>query len=206
MEWPAWYLFLLATLGVVISRLKLRTARIVLTIALLVQCCDLSKAALNHDQQIAKNSHADVSLASPQWPELGQLYHHMVFIERSEWPPYLVGWSRVYRVTTLMMARHAVSVNVAYLARLDEPRLAAARAKRETLLFKGQFEPSTFYVVEEPSVWEHILCAPDHGQWHGMLDNVRVLIPEPPATLSLPSGQSCNGVMSTPHDLQKQSS
>jgi hypothetical protein len=199
MEWPAWYLFMLATLGIVVSRLNPRSARIVLAIALLVQCCDLSKAVLNNHQQIEERSHTDISFASPQWSELGQFYRHMAFIEQSSWTPYRIGWSGAYRVSTLIMTRQAVSVNVAYLARLDEPVLAVARAKREALLLGGQFEPSTFYVVEDLPMWERILCAPDHGQWHGMLDNVRVLIPAPPAALALPPTQSCNGVSGTPH-------
>jgi hypothetical protein len=206
MEWPAWYLFLLSVLGVVVSRLNLRSARTVLAIALLVQCGDLSRAVLNHRAQIKARAHTDISFASRQWSELGQFYHHMAYVERSDWTPYLVGWSRVYRVSTLIMARQAVSVNVAYLARLDEPVLAATRAKREALLLSGQFEPSTFYIVEDQPMWERILCAPDHGQWHGMLDNVHVLIPTPPAALALPSAQSCNGASGAPHDSQKQAS
>jgi hypothetical protein len=191
MEWPMWYLLLLLCLGVVISRLSTRSARIVLALALLIQCIDLSGMAVSVHRGISKNSHYQFVLVAPAWNQLASSYEHLVYLPSANVSPYLVTWIPHYKDLAHYAAIRGLSINVAYLARLDLPRLAAARAQREALLVDGHAEPKTFYVVEDAALWSKILCAPDHGQWHGHIDGLPVVLPESRGAGSLPPSETC---------------
>jgi hypothetical protein len=196
MIWPVWYLCLFMVLAVVISGFGIKYARVVLLIALVVQCADLSVAAARNLRDIEKRPVHVSQLAAPQWVLLDKQYRHFVFIRPQALQAYLVGWSPDYRVLTLQAARDGLSVSIGYLSRLNEKALDMAQATRETLLVSGRAEPSTYYVIENDELWRKILCAPDHGQWHGMLDNMPLLIPDPSPDLKLPPasvGHTCGG-------------
>lgn len=191
MEWPMWYLLLLLCLGVVISRLDKRAARVVLTLALLVQYADLSTMARDVHRDMTKRSHYHPILVAPVWSQLALDHTHLAYISTPGVSPYLITWIPHYREVAHYSATHGLSINVAYLARLDLPVLAAARAHREALLVQGEAEPGMFYVIEDAALWSKVLCAPDHGQWHGNIDGLRVLVPAPGRVADLPVSQSC---------------
>jgi hypothetical protein len=191
MEWPAWYLMLLITLGVVISRLHRTAARAVLAIALVVQCLDLSSMAIGIHEGMAKRSHFQNALTASAWSELASYHSHVAYLPAPGVSPYLVAWIPSYRQLAHYAALHDLTINVAYLARLDLETLAATRARREALLAKGQSEPSTFYVVEDAALWPQILCAPNNGQWHGRIDGLPVVVPDPKDAANLPPAEPC---------------
>ncbi len=191
MEWPLWYLLLLLCLGVVISRMGARRARIVLTLALVIQCIDLSGMAINVHREITERSQYRSKLVSPGWAQLAGHYKHAAYLSAAGFSPALLGWVPHYKDLAHYAVIHGMSINTAYLARLDLPRLAAARARREALLVQGKAEAGTFYVVEDAALWSKILCAPDHGQWHGQIDGLPVLLPESSAVTGLPPAQPC---------------
>jgi hypothetical protein len=186
MIWPAWYLCMFMVLSVVVCGLGVNRARWVLLLALLVQCADMSMAAVESQRAIKERTVGIAQLASPQWELLDRQFHHAVFIRSDKLSAYLVGWSPDYRRLALRAAHDGLSVNIGYLSRMNESALDAARLKREALLLNGQAEPSTFYVIDDGDLWQRILCAPDHGQWHGVLDGMLLLVPDPPPNLTLP--------------------
>lgn len=191
LEWPAWYLALILTLGVTVSRMSRRGAATVLTIALVSQCADLSRAAVNIRHPIGTPWHGAHSLASPIWQEFGNRYRHLVFLQPSSVSPYLVGWIPDYKLMALFAAHDGMSVNVAYLARIDLKALATKRAWRASLLSSGAAEAKTFYVVEDAQLWAKVLCAPEHDQWHGRIDGLPVLLPDAGGIHGLPEMQGC---------------
>jgi hypothetical protein len=168
-----------------------RNAAMVLALALVLQCVDLSRAAVNIRSPIGTPWHKTHRLMSPLWPEFGRRYDHLVFLQPSSVSPYLVGWIPDYKLTALFAARESMSVNVAYLARIDLQALAMQRAYRDTLLAKGQAEAGTFYVVEDAELWAKVLCAPDNGQWHGHVDGLPLLLPDADAIRGLPPMTGC---------------
>jgi hypothetical protein len=196
MMWPAWYLCLFMVLSVVVCSLGVKRARWVLLLALLVQCADMSMAPVEGQRAIKERTAGIAQLVSPQWVLLDRQYRHAVFIRPHQLTAYLVGWSLNYRRLALRAAHDGLSVNIGYLSRVNEPALDAAQLKREALLLSGQAEPSTFYVIDDSDLWQSILCAPDHGQWHGVLDGALLLVPNPPPNLKLPPAsvsQACAG-------------
>lgn len=196
MIWPAWYLCMFVVLAVVVNGLGVKYARGVLLLALIVQFADLSMVAAGNRIAIKKSEGSFSQLASSEWLSLDKQYRHFAFVRSSKLPAYVVGWNQNYRMITLQAARMGVSVSIGYLSRLNETALYAAENRRKALLLEGDAEPSTFYVIDDDELWEKILCAPDHGQWHGVLDNVRLLVPEPPPNLKLPPASvshACTG-------------
>lgn len=191
MEWPMWYLLLLLCLGVAVSRMKVRHARTVLTLALVIQCVDLSGMAIHVHRKIAERSRHRSALVAPVWNRLAGNYKHVAYLSTAGYSPELIGWIPHYKDLAHFAVLHGMSINVAYLARLDLPRLAAVRARREALLVDGRAEPGTFYVVEDATLWSKILCAPDHGQWHGQIDDLPVLLPESSGIQGLSPPQPC---------------
>lgn len=192
MEWPMWYLLLLLCLGVVISRLGTRTARAALALLLLVQCADLSTTAISTRRDLARRSHFHVTLVAPVWSSLALKHKHLVYLPTAGVSPYLITWIPHYRELAHYAATRGLSINIAYLARLDLPALAAARKRREALLIRGEAEPDTFYVIEDGALWAKVLCATDHGQWHGHIDGLPVLVPAPGRTTDLPVAETCS--------------
>lgn len=191
MEWPLWYLMLLLCLGVVISRFSTRTSRIVLAFLLVVQCADLSTMAASVRKDTAKRAHYHSMLVAPVWAQLALTYRHVVYVSTEGVSPYLITWIPHYREVAHYAGIHGLSINVAYLARLDLPALAAARARREALLARGEAKPGTLYVIEDAALWSKVLCAPDHGQWHGHLDGLPVLLRAPARASGLPAPEAC---------------
>jgi hypothetical protein len=85
-----------------------------------------------------------------------------------------------------------MTINQAYLARLDEAALARAREASVTELLDGKSEPSTIYVIGDVPLWSRVLCAPEHGQWRGSIDGFQLVIPDPRWTRGLPPAESCH--------------
>ncbi|WP_426700245.1 DUF6311 domain-containing protein [Rhodanobacter sp. Col0626] len=191
MEWPMWYLLLLLSLGVVVSRLGVRCSRAALTFALIVQCVDLSGMANHVHRDIAERSHYRSVLKAPAWKSMAGNYKHVVYLSTAGFSPYLVGWIPHYKNLAHYAVLHGMSINTAYLARLNLSRLAAARTRREALLAEGKSEADTFYVVEDAALWSKVLCAHDYGQWHGNIDGLSVLLPESSGIVDLPRPESC---------------
>lgn len=191
MEWPLWYVILALAMGAVVSRLRRMPARLVLAAALAVQCVDLSGAALALRTGMAARSHFREALGDPAWPQLAAHHLHAVYLPAASVSPYLIAWIPEYRQLAHYAALHGLTINAAYLARLDTAKLAARRAARVAMLEQGVAEPSSFYVVGDAAVWGRILCAPDHGQWHGRIDGLRVLVPDPSTVTRLPSAEMC---------------
>ncbi len=199
MEWVMWYLILLATLRVTVSRLGKSAARIVLGVALVVQCVDLSAAAHFNRKQLSHAPYFRDQLTDPVWDELAGKYGHVVYLQPSgvmgatgkKMTVDLIAALPNYRQTAHAAGLRGQTINIAYLARVDQAALDRARARRDAWLPQGLSEPSTYYVVDDDGLWQSVLCAPSHGQWHGRIDQLRVLIPEASSLQGLPASESC---------------
>jgi hypothetical protein len=191
MEWVAWYAILCLALGVIVSRTKQTTARAVLLVALALQCIDLSGAMVDLNKGMAARSHFHDLLTDAVWQQLPAHHTHAVFLPAAGLSPYLITWNTSYRQVAHYAALHDLTINAAYLARLDVARLAAARSRRVAMLEQGAAEPSSFYVVDDAALWTRILCAPNHGQWHGHLNGMQVLVPDPLTVTALPAADTC---------------
>ena len=191
MMWPMWYLLLIAAIVLLLRGVRLRYARFVIVFCALIQLGDLSKAAVDIRAATAKNQSWHLAVSAPVWDELATHNQHVVYLQPSTVPAGMVNFVSGYRDVVDYAATHGLTINVAYLAREDDPRLEAKRAARINLLMQGQAEPSTFYVVADDPLWAKLICVPGSTQWYGTIDGFRLVVPEPPSSLHHMARTTC---------------
>jgi hypothetical protein len=191
MMWPMWYLLLIAAIVLLLHGVRLRYARYVIVLCALIQLGDLSKAAVDVRAATAKNQSWHLAMIAPVWDELAARNRHLVYLQPSTVPVGMVNFVSGYRDVVDYAATHGLTINMAYLAREDEQRLAAKRSARVNLLMQGQAEPSTFYVVADDPLWAKLICVPGSTQWYGTIDGLQLVVPEPPSSLQPMARATC---------------
>lgn len=187
MMWPMWYLLLIGTIVLSVRGLGTRRARWIMVVCALIQLSDLSVAAVNIRQFTATAQGWKSNMDSPLWNELAAGHRHVVYLQPSTVPAGMLSYAKSYRRVANYAATHGLTINIAYLAREDGPRLATARNARVDLLMSGQAEPSTFYVVADDPLWATLVCVRDSTQWYGVVDGLRLVVPDPaPDLRSIP--------------------
>jgi hypothetical protein len=183
MMWPAWYLLLLAVFYILLRRLRLRYVRYIVIVALLIQLCDLSKAAVDVRKMISKSPSWHSTLASPLWTSLPAGIKHVAYMKTAQLPPELITFVANYKIMADYAAKNGMSINLAYLARTDDAQLAHASDIRTELLMRGQLEPATIYIVDDDALWKKLSCLPRPGRWLGTVDDMRIIVPDTLDTL-----------------------
>jgi hypothetical protein len=174
---------LIGSLFLLLRSLGARHARWVMLFCVLVQVGDLSKAAVNVRQSMSATRGWKSDMASPLWDELAAGHRHLVYLQPASVPAGMLSYVKNYRRVADYAAMHGMTINVAYLARENGPRIAAARTARIELLLQGRAEPSTFYVIDDRPLWSRLLCVRDSTQWYGVVDGLQLVAPDPPPTL-----------------------
>ena len=191
MMWPMWYLLLIAAIVLLLRGARLRYARYAIVLCALIQLGDLSRAAVDIRAATAKNQGWHSALGAPVWNELAARYRHVVYLQPSGFPAGMLTFMPSYRDVANYAATHGLTINVAYLAREDDDRIARQRSIRTDLLMQGQAELSTFYVVADDPLWAKLICVPDSTQWYGTIDGLRLIVPEPPSSLQRMARATC---------------
>lgn len=191
MMWPMWYLLLIGTLFLLIRGLGVRHARWVMLLCVILQLGDLSRAAVNIRQATIAAREWKSGLDSPLWGELSARYRHLAYLQPPSVPAGMLSFVTNYRRVANYAATRGLTINIAYLARENGPRLALAKKGRIDLLMRGQAEPSTFYVIDDSPLWARLICVRDSTQWYGVIDGLRLVVPDPPPTLHSIPRVSC---------------
>jgi len=176
--WPAWYLLLLATLYGLLRGVRLRYAKYLMLVALLVQLSDLSKAAVDMRATISRSPAWHPTLTSPLWTVLPGNIRHIAYLKVPELPFGMVTFNKNYKIVADYAAHHGMTINIAYLARIDEVRMAQVSEARTDGLMHGQLEPSTMYVVDDDKLWAKLVCLHEPASWLGTVDGMRVIVPD----------------------------
>jgi hypothetical protein len=176
--WPAWYLLLLTILYVSLRRVPLRYARYIVAVALLIQLCDLSKAAVDVRATISRSPHWHPVLTSPLWTVLPGTIKHVAYMKAAGLPDGMITFAANYKIMADYAAHQGMTINIAYLARIDDVQLARASKARIDLLMHGRLEPSTIYVVDDDPLWAKLVCLPKAGRWLGTVNGMRVIVPD----------------------------
>jgi len=192
MMWPAWYTGLLACLYMLLRKLPAAYARWFIVLALIVQLGDLSKAAVNIRVSLDKGHAWHSALNSPFWLQLASRYRHIAYLQPDGYPAGMVMFMPDYRDVANYAASNGLTINIAYLAREDELLVSKVRGARVDLLLHGKSELNTFYVVKDDAVWRKLICLPADGQWLGIIDGERLVVPNPPVELNNEPRTACH--------------
>jgi len=192
MMWPVWYMTLLATFYLLLRRVPPTYVRWIIVLALLVQLGDLSKAAVNIRASLAKDRGWHSALNSPLWPRLAAQYKHVAYLQPEGYPAGMVMFMPDYRGVANFAVSNGMMISIAYLAREDESLISKVRAIRVDSLLHGESEPNTFYIIKDDSVWSRLICMPSAGQWLGVIDDIRILVPKTLISLSAEPRAVCH--------------
>lgn len=190
--WPAWYFFLLVVFFVLVRRIPARYVRYIVVIALLIQLCDLSKAAVDVRATISRAPHWHPALTSPLWAALPGKIEHVAYMKAAGLPYGMITFAPNYKIMADFAANHGMTINAAYLARTDDAKLTRASDARIHLLMQGRLEPSTIYVVDDDPLWAKLSCLPASGRWVGTVDGMRVIVPRSLPNLEILPAAACH--------------
>jgi hypothetical protein len=189
MMWPAWYLALFAVFYVLLKKLPLRYVQLLVVFALIVQLADLSKAAVDIRAWASKNRTWHSAMVSPVWSELGVRYKHLAYLQPSGFSAGMITFVPSYRSVADYAAIHDMTINIAYLAREDDAKIARARTDRINMLKHGTSEPDTMYVIEDVQLWGQLICTHGSTLWYGTVDGLRLILPQAPRSVSVTPAQ-----------------
>lgn len=178
MMWPLWYLVLFGCFAILSRYRSLPWKRGIIVLALLLQLADTSRAFLHERSVIASRQGWHTTLTAPVWQALSQDFRHIVFLQPDNVPVGLITYAHTYKDVAYLAARHHMTVNIAYLARVDKQRLKAERQQHIKHLMQGQAEPGTLYVIADKKLWARVKCRHPGAFWYGKINGLNLILPE----------------------------
>jgi hypothetical protein len=147
--WPAYYLVMLVTLGYLARRLPAMGMIGLLLSALVIQFADARNIATHYAMRRsdAQQPPAGAKLTDPQWQKLVETRQHLTLL-----PPRGCGPSDAYLPFLLLAADNSMTVNSAYLARVNHFRLQAYCEQLTAQLRDGKSTTNELYIIEN-SEW-----------------------------------------------------
>jgi hypothetical protein len=166
--WPVVYMFELALFALFFASVRPRRAMVLLSLMLLVQAVDVSKAS-NHFRSRWKETWTS-PLQSTFWDEVPQLYRRIAFVLPS-------GWMSDYAPLALLASDHRMTINGGQFARVDPAKVAAAQNEMRTTVQCGRFRADTLYVFNDADLWEQAIDTFDRNGFVGTVDGLKVVAP-----------------------------
>src|SRR5699024_4601610 len=102
---------------------------------------------------IENRPHWSTATTSPLWHQFSARIKHVVFLQPKAMPAGFLAFAKNYKVVAAYAARNGMTINIAYLARVDGKRLKAVRQRRVHDLAEGVAAPRTLYVVADKKLW-----------------------------------------------------
>lgn len=175
MMWPLWYLALFGCLYILSRRFRPFWIRCFIALALLIQLVDISQAFHNGKIARAWRPPWHATLTAPVWSRMAHRFEHVVFLKPEDISPGKITTLQGYKSVARYAARNRMTINVAYMARMDEKRLAAARHRHIQDLERGDAEPGTLYVIAADDLWSRLKCTHPGSLWYGRVDGLDLI-------------------------------
>jgi hypothetical protein len=151
MFWPVYYLLIWFLLSLFIRNYNRNTAIAMLAFAVIIQAVD-TRAGWEPRRQ--KNAIAGETwnepFKSPFWEIAASRYKKIRV--------FPAGRSSIHQEVSHFAARHKMPTDAAYLARFDSDKLDKLNADTENILYTGNYEPHTLYIIHQ----SHAQIAIDH--------------------------------------------
>jgi len=142
MFWPVFYVLFWVSLRAINKRYPPRAAAAILCVVVLVQAVDVSAGwrPIRRDLLIAGSTWSS-PLKSAFWVQVPTRYSEI----RLAWPK---NQAPRYAVFAYFAALHGMSTDAAYLARVDDEKLKAAKREAWRAVAPRCLSPGTLYIVE----------------------------------------------------------
>ena len=142
MFWPAYYCLFLLMIYCVVQGVKKRAAIIILGIVSVLQVVDTGAGWLPLRERLMSGRASEFKLpfANPFWSAAPKRYSNLVVLPVTNAP-------NQWDMYTAYAAQNHMATNAAFLARVDERKIAGANQKNKTALEAGNLEPNTLYII-----------------------------------------------------------
>ncbi len=169
--WPVYYLLLLSVLYVILTRFDRRPAIILLAGLLPLQIIDSSAVFSFFYKRHAEAPPWQSPLRSPFWSAAANKYRKIIYVLPSN-------IAENYFPLGYYAASHGMTINVAYLARLNETRRREVSERLSDSLVSGELDRDALYVFYHRGLWNVAQVALRKGDRAGIVDGFRVLAPD----------------------------
>jgi hypothetical protein len=146
MFWPVWYVVALVAISLVARSFRTRVAGAFLALALAIQITDTRPgwSFFRAETTSAGRHWPREPLVSPFWDEAASAYRKLRLIPPGNVRPHWAAFGH-------LAARHGLSTDAVYLARMDPAAMAALDQRARDTLETARFDPDTLYILQEGS-------------------------------------------------------
>ena len=143
MFWPAYYCLFLLTVYCIIRGVKTKTAITIIGIACVLQVLDTSAGwlPLRERLMLGKASEFKLPFVNPFWSSAPKHYSNLVILPVMNAPNH---WD----LYTSYAAQNHMATNAAFLARVDDRKIAYANEKNKNALETGRLDPKSLYLIQ----------------------------------------------------------
>lgn len=142
MFWPAYYCLFLLMVYCVVRGVKRRPAIIILGIVSALQIVDTSAGWLPLHERLMSGRVSEFKLpfVNPFWSAAPKRYSNLVVLPVTNAP-------NQWDMYTAYAAQNHMATNAAFLARVDERKIAGANQKNKTALESGNLDSNNLYII-----------------------------------------------------------
>lgn len=172
MIWPVMYMAIFAILYVVIRGHTSRTARVLLSIALLLQVAD-TRSGWGESRNLFMTTPAPqwpTPLVDPFWDQAARHYQAVRWLRPENYPEQ-------WRTLAEYAGRHHLPTNAVYLGRVSTKATEAAQAVADQVVSSGQYAADTLYVLDSRTVLPAALTLNRDTDVLARIDGLNVLAP-----------------------------
>jgi uncharacterized protein DUF6311 len=168
--WLAYYLLMTGVLVYVLKRFSRSAALSLLSICLVLQVADSSKA-FKQNLAAYQYNFQPALLNSDFWQTAAQKYREVLYI-----PPAYAATNFVQ--ICYFAASHHLPISLCRYGRTDEEKLVNTRLQSLADIEQNGFDPRALYVFESDAIWVRELTFLHPGDWAGTADGYRFVAPQ----------------------------
>ena len=178
--WPAYYVSIVCILVFVLKGFNARASLGLISFCAALQLVDSWDALIwvrtGYLAKFSKAGNHPAILRSDFWQKVPQKYKAIVCVLPLDQPePH--DQPENYFPVCYFSALHRMSINQAYLARIDQRKLEVSRARLLRTIVDGQLDPERLYVFQSPALWATAILRTSRSDWVGVVDGFKIIAP-----------------------------
>jgi hypothetical protein len=178
--WPAYYLLVAGVLAIVLKEFGARASLLLIGFCSLAQVADswdaLGNIRNSYQVRAGGSGNHPSLLNSPFWQRVAHKYKTIACV-----PPQNVPEPQDepenYFPLCFFAATHNLTINMAYLARVDEGKFESAKTNLIQSVGRCELDPKTLYVFERPAFWGSCALRMPNNCWAGIIDGYKIIAP-----------------------------
>jgi hypothetical protein len=178
--WPAYYVTIVCVLAVALKGFSARASLGLISFCAMLQVADswntLGLIRSSYVVKFDKAGNHPAILKSEFWRRVSEKYDGIACVLPLDQPePH--DEPENYFPVCYFSALHHMSINQAYLARIDQRKLDASRASLIHSIQDGHLNSRMLYVFQSPALWATAILKASPSDWIGVVDGFKIIAP-----------------------------